>query len=127
MDDTRREAVMHVRLQGGAGTKATLQAPGSHVEISFDLDRVEMTDEQRAIVGKLFAQNPTALVATDEHTHAAESGRDGPARKYLSASEFESIRKLGVRLGSHGALAAAQCDFCLHCVKLEALPGMDPG
>jgi hypothetical protein len=71
---------------------------------------------------KLFAQNPVAEVAEEGHSFAAERGMDGPASKYLTRDEFESIRALGVRLGTSGVLAAAQCDFCLHCVKLEARP-----
>ena len=55
----------------------------------------------------------------------AERGKDGPGLRYLTPAEFESIRRLGVRLGTKGELLAAQCDFCLHCVKLEALQATD--
>ena len=107
--------------------RISLSASNGDVEICFDLEKVPMTKEQEVIVRKLFSQSPMAVVADVEHVHNQESGKEGPASQYLSAVEFEKIRKLGVRLGTQGALAAAQCDFCLHCVKLEALPSAAGG
>ncbi len=92
------------------------------VFINFDLDRVPMTEEQRRTVLKLFSQNPVLVVTDEEHRHSQERGMNGPASQYLTTDEFESIRELGVRLGTRGELVATVCDFCLHCVKLEALP-----
>lgn len=92
------------------------------VTINFDLSKINMTREQEATVLKLFSQNPTAVVTEEEHLHAREKGQEGPASQYLSRHEFESIREFGVRLGTRGDLVALACDFCLHCVKLEALP-----
>jgi hypothetical protein len=103
-------------------TTVVLSSPNPAVELHFDLQRLKMTEAQRKIAMKLFAQNPVAEVAEEGHSFAAERGMDGPASKYLTRDEFESIRALGVRLGTSGVLAAAQCDFCLHCVKLEARP-----
>lgn len=103
----------------------TLGGPGNAM-LTFDLASVSMTPEQEVIVRKLFSQRP-ALVAT-EGLHAAheEAGKPGPASQYLTQAEFESIRNLGVRLGTKGVLAATACDFCLHCVKLEAMPAAGP-
>jgi len=101
-----------------------LSSANPAAELHFDLNRIKMTDAQKAIVQKLFAQQPIAEVVEDGHSHAAERGKDGPASKYLTKDEFASIRELGVRLGTSGVLAAAQCDFCLHCVKLEARPDL---
>jgi hypothetical protein len=112
-------------LQSRISHRVTIGGTGNAF-ISFDLASVNMTPEQAAIVLKLFNQNPVAVAAEDGHSAAREAGKAGPASKYLSPDEFESIRKLGVRLGTQGVLAAAQCDFCLHCVKLEALPGGGP-
>jgi len=92
------------------------------VLMTFDLHNVEMSSEQRAIVMKLFEQQPVALVAVQEHRHVSEHGKEGPGSRYLDFAEFESIRELGVRLGTGGDLVATACDFCLHCVKLEATP-----
>jgi hypothetical protein len=112
------------RVEAGmrlAQTVSIASADGS-VSLSFDLSHVEMTDEQAVIVHKLFSQHPTALVAVEDHLHAQERGKHGPGADYLEFAEFERIRELGVRLGTKGDLVATACDFCLHCVKLEATP-----
>jgi hypothetical protein len=116
------EGIMKEQLQGK--TTAVLNTPNAAVTLHIDLQRLNMTDRQRAIVQKLFALNPIAEVAEAGHSHAAERGKDGPASKYLTREEFDSVRELGVRLGTSGVLAHAQCDFCLHCVSLEAKPDL---
>ena len=93
----------------------------SNTGITFDLAKVKMTRRQAQIVRKLFVQDPIADVAAEEHSYSREKGKDGPASKYLTRSEFNAVRVIGVRLGTRGALAETVCDFCLHCVKLEAL------
>lgn len=100
----------------------TVASDDGSVALSFDLANVEMTDDQAVIVRKLFAQHPSARVAVEEHFHAQERGKHGPGADYLEFKEFERIRELGVRLGTKGDLVATACDFCLHCVKLEATP-----
>lgn len=104
--------------------KATyvISTPNPAVEMCFDIDQLDLDDKLRKVVHKLFSQNPTAEVAVDEHSHTRERGKEGPASRYLTREEFESVRTLGVRLGTSGVLAATACDFCLHCVKLEARP-----
>lgn len=109
-------------LQAKLSHTVSLSSENGAATINFDLNRVKMTLEQKQVVLKLFRQNPVAVITQGDHTHAMEKGKSGPASKYLDAEEFESIRQLGVRLGTEGELAAAQCDFCLHCVKLEARP-----
>jgi hypothetical protein len=94
---------------------------GSNAGFTFELAKVRMTRRQAEIVRKLFVQDPVAEVAEGPHAYSKERGKTGPASKYLSRSEFEAIRTIGVRLGTRGELAATACDFCLHCVKLEAL------
>ena len=114
------------RRPGAARTQLahaiTVRSEDGLVSLTFDLRGVQMSREQEAIVLKLFSQDPIAEVAVEEHLHSRERGKEGPGSKYLSFEEFESIRELGVRLGTGGDLVAAQCDFCLHCVKLEATP-----
>lgn len=105
-------------------TTVTLSSPNPAVEMQFDVRRLRMTEQQRAIVYKLFSQNPVAEVAPEDHSHAEETGKKGPASRYLTRDEFESIRQLGVRLGTSGVIAMTACDFCLHCVKLEAMPDL---
>jgi hypothetical protein len=107
---------------GATPTRVRLEGGETPTAIQFDLARVKMTPEQRRIAGKLFSQNPTVVVTTEEHRHDLERGKDGPALEYLTRNEFETIRQIGVRLGTAGDLVATACDFCLHCVKLEALP-----
>jgi hypothetical protein len=102
--------------------KVSVASEDGSVTLSFDLANVEMTPDQAAIVHKLFSQHPSARVAVDEHRHAQERGMHGPGADYLDFAEFEQIRELGVRLGTGGDLVATACDFCLHCVKLEATP-----
>ena len=114
-------------LQGRLSHSIRLSSDDGAVELAFDLKNVSMTKEQEKIVLKLFSQNPIASVATEKHTHEKEKGMPGPGSKYLSKDEFESIRKLGVRLGTKGELVATACDFCLHCVKLEAMPNWNAG
>ena len=115
------------RMAASVDHRLTLTSEDGAVAFSFDLNAVPMSTEQQAIVAKLFAQHPVAEVTTEEHSAAAERGAEGPGARYLSPEEFESIRALGVRLGTSGELAAAQCDFCLHCVKLEPLPEWNAG
>jgi hypothetical protein len=112
--------IMQTKLQDADTVIVTADNPA--VTMHIDLKRVKMTDKQRAIVQKLFAQSPITECTEGEHSYAAERGTDGPGSKYLTKDEFESIRELGVRLGTSGTLAAAQCDFCLHCISLEAKP-----
>jgi hypothetical protein len=99
-----------------------LAAEDGAARIAFDLATVNMSAAQAKVVRKLFSQDPVAILAEGEHRLSKEKGKPGPASRYLSSDEFESIRALGVRLGTKGELAATACDFCLHCVKLEALP-----
>lgn len=113
--------LLQTRLQKRTSHLVTLASNGA-VAFSFDLSSVNMTPKQAAIVKKLFSQNPVAVATNGNHSASGEAGKNGPASKYLTPTEFESIRKLGVRLGSHGDLVATACDFCLHCVKLEAMP-----
>jgi hypothetical protein len=98
-----------------ARASVTLGSPNPAASIVFDLQRLKMTDKQRATAYKLFSQNPVASISEGEHV----SHEEGPASKYLSKEEFASVRELGVRLGTSGVVAATACDFCLHCVKLE--------
>jgi hypothetical protein len=106
----------------GLSEALTVRSEDNAITMTFDLANVEMSDEQAVIVRKLFGQHPDALVATTEHRHARERGKPGPGARYLPFEEFEAIRELGVRLGTDGDLVALVCDFCLHCVKLEATP-----
>ncbi|MDR5760485.1 hypothetical protein [Caballeronia sp. LZ035] len=124
--ETRLQSSLHARLQTRTSYFVTLGGVG-HATLAFDLATVDMTPEQDAIVRKLFSQNPVAVAADGEHVAAREAGQEGPASKHLTPAEFESIRKLGVRLGTQGVLSATACDFCLHCVKLEALPNAGAG
>jgi len=113
---------MRARLEGD--NTVVVQSDNPAVSMSIDLRRLKMTDQQRATVRKLFAQNPVTECTEEDHYSAAELGKEGPGSKYLEPEEFESIRELGVRLGTSGTLAAAQCDFCLHCISLEARPDL---
>lgn len=97
------------------------------INLGFDLGKVQMSKEQETIVLKLFSQNPTAVVTTDKHLHEEERRKEGPASQYLTSAEFESIRQLGVRLGTKGELVETACDFCLHCVKLEGIRNWSGG
>ncbi|WON74464.1 hypothetical protein [Nitrosospira sp. Is2] len=116
-----------IKMDTPPSKRITLESGDGIVGITFDLKSVKMTEEQQAIVEKLFSQEPIAVVTEEDHTYELEKNKEGPARKYLTQAEFESIRQLGVRLGTKGELKAAQCDFCLHCVKLEALPEWNAG
>lgn len=100
----------------------TLRSEDGSISMTFDLANVDMSDEQARLVRKLFAQRPKPRIAIEEHLHARERGKPGPGSEYLPFEEFEQIRELGVRLGTSDDLAAIACDFCLHCVKLEATP-----
>ncbi|MFM0330106.1 hypothetical protein [Paraburkholderia strydomiana] len=124
--DTMSKLSLHSRLLSRTSYFVTLGGSGA-ATLSFDLGELNMTPEQEAVVRKLFSQNPVAMSSEGEHAANREAGKEGPASKYLSAAEFESIRTLGVRLGTQGVLAATACDFCLHCVKLEALPNSGAG
>lgn len=106
----------HVVTLGGAGAAM----------LTFDLASVSMTPEQEVVVRKLFSQRPVLIATEGPHSARDETNKPGPASQYLTPAEFECIRKLGVRLGTQGVLAATACDFCLHCVKLEALPLAGP-
>lgn len=114
-------------LQGRLSHAIRLSSNDGAVDLAFDLKNVSMTKEQEAIVLKLFDQKPVGIVTEEDHSHEKEKGMEGPGSKYLTKQEFESIRKLGVRLGTRGILVATICDFCLHCVKLEALPNWRGG
>ncbi len=70
-----------------------------------------MTDQQRATVRKLFAQNPVTECTEGDHYSAAERGKEGPGSKYLAPEEFESIRELGVRLGTSEPLLPPNATF----------------
>ena len=111
-DPSQSETKAHSKMT------VTLRTPNPAANFVFDLHKIKMTSDQRSIVAKLFSKNPTPLISEDDHV----SHDDGPASKYLSRAEFTSIRELGVRLGTSGVVAMTACDFCLHCVKLEAKP-----
>jgi hypothetical protein len=108
-------------LKSSISHEVHLSSTNGATEVSFDLNKIKMTNEQEAIVLKLFKQNPIAYLTDSDHSHENEKGLPGPGSKYLNSDEFEIIRHLGVRLGTKGELTAAVCDFCLHCVKVEPL------
>jgi hypothetical protein len=114
-------------ITGSISQELSLESGDGIVGMTFDLQGVAMTKEQEAIVLKLFRQSPTAVLSDGQHRHDREAGKEGPASQYLTVDDFEAIRRLGVRLGTHGDLVALACDFCLHCVKLEALPNWEGG
>lgn len=114
---TSTNLTQNVTMRSGDGT----------VSMTFDLAAVDMTGEQAVLVQKLFRQNPTAEVTTEPHRHEDERGKEGPGSRYLDMEEFAQVRELGVRLGVDGDLVATACDFCLHCVKLEAMPNWNGG
>ena len=116
-----------MEMQTKQSRQLELHSSDGSVTLRFDLQSIKMSDEQRRIVDKLFAQSPAASIALEGHRQSAEAGKPGPASRYLEPHEFEAIRKLGVRLGTKGELVATACDFCLHCVKLEAIPNWNAG
>ena len=83
--------------------------------VSFDLDtsQVEMSPEQRAIYDRLAREQ---LEISDEEVLSNMC----PLETRIPRNDFESIRNLRIALGNEGAAAGLICDFCLHCLTVEA-------
>ena len=83
--------------------------------VSFDLDtsQVEMSPEQRAIYDRLAREQ---LEISDEEVLSNMC----PLETRIPWDDFESIRNLRIALGNEGAAAGLICDFCLHCLTVEA-------
>jgi hypothetical protein len=114
--DTKNKPKLHTSLSGNT---LNVFSTDKAVNLSFDLEKVKMSKEQKDIVHKLLNQNPIGEASLEVDPSDQQIG---PGSKYLTAEEFESIRKLGVRLGTGGDVsvsAATACDFCLHCVALQ--------
>ena len=109
----------NVSLQ--ASQQISLKTEHDSTSIQFDLSDVKMTAEQREIVSKLFAQQPKAEIVWDGHDPDEEAGKQGPGSKFLTAQEFEKIRKLGVRIKGVSAPNSLVADFCLHILILPRL------
>jgi hypothetical protein len=85
------------------------------VNISVDLNKIKMSEEQRAILKK--------LISKIDSLDTAECTKEGcPAQKHLSSEEFEKIRKLSATLAPLTPdlrAAGPIVDFCLHVVNVH--------
>ncbi len=90
---------------------------GGAVVANVDLSKVDMSDEQRAIVGKLFG----ALKRDDVNLLEDGDCEAGSclASKYLPNDEFEKIRNLQAVISTDAQAAGLICDFCLSCVAVK--------
>ncbi|WP_226622607.1 hypothetical protein [Alloyangia pacifica] len=85
---------------------------GNGVSIEIDLNQVEMNDQQRAIVAKLFAE----ISDKDIDCSGDCTEETCPAAEVLPKDEFEQIRGLRATIGTPNEISSMIiCDFCLDC------------